>query len=115
MEIESPRLPTQAERGVMQLLVTPTYGGVEAFREQIVEPLVQTNCTCGCGSFSIIPDAAAPIAAEHDYLTPTAWNGEDAIDIFLFAVDGRLTGAEITYYKDESRGVPVDLSKFNFE
>ena len=115
MELEDPRSPTDAEREVLLLLVSPTYPGVEAFRKQIATAMVQTDCTCGCGSFAIIPDPSAAVAVDHEHLTPAAFDGEEGVDMFMFAKEGRLTAVEITYFASESKGVPEDLSKFSFD
>jgi len=106
MENDDPRSPTEGERRMLELLVSPDYPGVEAFREQIRTVKVKTDCTCGCGSFAVFTPTSAPVAVEDIRMTPTAIDHDALVDAFMFVRDGRIVGVEITYFSGPSMGVP---------
>ncbi|CAN5197788.1 hypothetical protein BH11ACT5_BH11ACT5_07400 [soil metagenome] len=90
----------------MTFLLSPAFPGAEELRAQAERALVATNCGCGCGSFAIFPEPAAPSAPTEATGSPTAWHDDLAADMYLMIKAGRLTGAEITYYATVSAGVP---------
>ena len=103
---EAPRPPRTDERAVMEFLLSGDVPGAAELRAQAERALVASNCVCGCGSFAIFPEPAAPSAPTEALSSPTAWEDDLAVDMFLTIKAGRLTGAEITYYATESAGIP---------
>lgn len=103
---EAPRPPRADEHALMAFLLSPEIAGAAELRAQAERALVASNCNCGCGSFAIFPEPAAPSAPTDATASPTAWDDDLAVDMYLMIKSGRLAGAEITYYATESAGVP---------
>jgi hypothetical protein len=105
MEIE-PRQLTHAERGVLALLLSQDFPGVEELRAQTGEVVVVGRCDCGCPSVALArPDRPRP--RSRSALTPIEGrvggvHGAPPIELLLFAGDGELTYLELVWYGESA-------------
>jgi len=108
MERETPRSPTEAERAVVEFLLPPEILRSQAIQSQIHAMSVQSNCTCGCGSFTIVNglDADSLLTSAIE-----AWDAARGISMGFISAGGSLA-VEITYFAGESEGIPEDFSSF---
>jgi hypothetical protein len=101
--IDPPRELTSDERDLLEYLISLVPRGREALMCQAASARVDGVCTCGCGTYDLIVDPAAPSAPPMD--TPSseaAGVGPDhPFDVLLFAQDGRLGCVEIVRWYEE--------------
>jgi hypothetical protein len=93
-----PRDLTDRERSLLDLLLTRDFAGVDELRRQT--STVRTtglSCTCGCPSFSLVPDRVEPAAVSERMVSDA--HGTDplgnSVTVLLFVEDGYLAGVEV--------------------
>jgi hypothetical protein len=99
MTEREPRALTSAERGVLDLLLSVPFEGVEALRIQAREAVVTGRCACGCPSIELAVPTTGPVAAVSSALVPAMGEVEQLDDepagqIILLLRDGRLSYLE---------------------
>jgi hypothetical protein len=103
----SPRPLAEAERSVLDLLLSVDYPGVAELRVQAITATVVGRCDCGCPTYDIAVDADSPPSPmEAHSLAPVelrvaALADEREGSIILFIDDGRLASVEYVSYADD--------------
>ena len=101
----------QAERLLLDFLLAKPFSGRDALSRQA--ETVQTggsSCTCGCPSFSLVPDKSLPpteisgraMVSDADGLDP----GGTEVGVLLFIDEGYLFDVEVFNYGDAFGGLP---------
>lgn len=101
-----PRELSDAERSLLDFLLTKLFPGREALlRQSETVRTTGSSCGCGCPSFSLVPDRSVP-AADVPERVPTDAHGLDpggnSIGVLLFVDDGYLSEVEIVSHKGVS-------------
>lgn len=104
MEIE-PRQLTQAERGVLTLLLSRDFPGVEDPRSQSPDVVAVGRCDCGCPSIELAQTGMS--SGGRSTLAPiegrvTGDHGAPPIEVLLFTDDGQLSYLELVWYGESA-------------
>jgi hypothetical protein len=102
----SPRPLTLREReSLLTLLPDGGFAGVDEYRAQVEHAVVVGRCSCGCPSIDLAVDHSraphAPLAGTP--LLPVeaqAREGDEHLELILFAPEGWLETLELVYYSD---------------
>jgi len=105
IRLEEPRPLSEAEKGILETLLTAEFPGVEELRAQVAEAWVVAECPCGCPTVDlwVAPDVPASSVTTHNHLAPVkGWVTPVADErhgkILLCVGDGRMTGLEYVSY-----------------
>jgi hypothetical protein len=107
VQVSPPRPLSAAEEGVLRLLLTLDFPGVEELRAQIPHAMVVARCDCGCPTVELRVPPNVPVSpvTAPNRLPPVegrvlpAADGPPA-DVILFVDDGRLSSLELVWYGD---------------
>jgi hypothetical protein len=96
---------TDREREILEFLLTPSFPGVEALREQAQTAAVVGRCDCGCATIELAVDNGCPEQGEaRQTIVAEARTPEDRevppLELILFVKGDRLSSIEIVYYDD---------------
>jgi hypothetical protein len=98
-----PRALTDAERSLLDFLLTKPFAGREALVRQAETVRTSgSSCACGCPSFSLVPDLSLPAADLPERVASEAHGvdpGGNSVGVLLFADDGYLSEAEVFGYE----------------
>jgi hypothetical protein len=99
---QEPRQLSDAEREMLDLMLSPAAPGVEALRVQARSATVSGQCGCGCPSIRLQPRGLAPRATLP--FSPLPWTGEtdappgeSSLRVVLFVADGWIRYLELLY------------------
>lgn len=106
-----PRALTEAERSVLQLLLSIDFPGVSEYREQVPHATVADRCPCGCLEFSVEVADGGRAAANAPVLV-SAWSEEQQVHLALETRDGRLAGVGLMWFGDDQFRLEPDLATF---
>jgi len=108
-QIEPARELSSEERALLEYMIGLVPSGRDELTQQAATARVSATCSCGCGTYDLVVDPAAPIAPEPS--TPAAdavGSGDDhPLEVLLFAREGRLGCVEIVRYGDVDPGKPL--------
>lgn len=109
MQLASPRRLTEAERRILDVLLSEDLPDAEELRAQIPHTVVVGRCDCGCPSVYLeVPVEVRPASAKPAHRWPRTADVAPAGDglpatIVLFLKDGRLSGLEYASVGDQSK------------
>ena len=100
-----PRPLTDDEHGVLDLILSATFEGVEPLRAQSRDVRVVGRCTCGCASIELVAAANAPRSIRTDGLVPVELNIAPLAEsppgqVILFVRDGQLSYLEFVFFDE---------------
>lgn len=101
-----PRPLTELERAsLLRLLADDAFAGVAEYRAQVDHVTVVGGCSCGCPTIELAVDRArAPQSPNPGTpllpLEGERGDGDDFIQLIVFARDGWLESLELVYYAD---------------
>jgi hypothetical protein len=103
----APRQLTHEERGVLALLLSRDFPGVEDLRSQSREVVVVGRCECGCPSIALAHPGTS--SRGKSTLTPfegrvVGHHGAPPIELLLFTDDGQLSYLELVWYGESAPG-----------
>ena len=102
---------TQNERALVNGLLSQSFEGVEALREQAKNLMADAipGCTCGCGTINLLPNREAPRSRATSPVASAGVvrdeAGAEVGGLLLFLEDGRLASLEV-YSFDEPLPLP---------
>lgn len=107
---------TDAERGVLAVLLEPEFDGVRELRQQATALQVVGQCDCGCPTVDLRTGGPAALALRQRRLSPTEGrvapqHDEPPGEILLFLEDGRIVSMEYVYYTDQPPAAWPDLHR----
>lgn len=102
------RAPTAEEIQLVKMLLPDgAFPDIDLYRRQADHLTVTAKCACGCPTvdFTIDTNKAAQATFHGDPLLPIeaeAGEGEDYVQLILFARDGWLESLELVYYSEHA-------------
>lgn len=106
------RQPTANERAFLDAVLSYSFDGVEALRDQWAHAQVEPSCECGCGSIGFVfdPDfeptrspAKSPLPIEADVLDA---NGDVVGGVIVLIRDGILDDVDVHAFGDRPLSFP---------
>jgi hypothetical protein len=100
------RLMTKAERDVLTEMLSRDFAGAAELRAQLAVALVESSCSCGCGSIGFVFDSGTevPLSDAPNPVPVTATilaeDGSETGGLVLLVRDGLLSDADVyTYFE----------------
>jgi hypothetical protein len=107
VQLDEPRPLNDAERAILDALLTPEFPGSAQLWSQMPDAVVVGRCDCGCPTVNISVAKTAPRsdAALNGPLAPyegrvAPLSDEPVGDLLLFVNDGYMSSLEYVFYTD---------------